>query len=127
MDRKSLLKVYPEINKLRDPYYKELAINSLLLGVEMGNWDKKGGIEKCPVAAEGILRENCTVTGLEHMRSVADATDKVIECLGPWMEKMNYRLDREFTLCGALLHDVGKLIEFDRNEKIGRASCRERV
>lgn len=130
MDRKNLLDVYPEIDRIHDEELKDIAIKALQLGIELGGWDEKGTIVNCPVAAEGLLREDCPVTGLEHMRLVADATDKIVDCLAPWMEKMDYKLDRDFTLCSAILHDVGKLIEFDRDSegiprysKVGKMFC----
>lgn len=130
MDRTDFLEAYPEVNLLNDSELKEVVIRSFQLGIELGKWDEKGTFANCSVAAEGLLKEDCPVTGLEHMRIVAAATSRVIAYLEPWMEKMNYKLDREYGVCAALLHDIGKLIEFDRDSdniprysKVGHMFC----
>ena len=130
MDQQQLLNAYPEINLVQDKSLRKLVTDSFLLGIQLGDWDNKGGIENCPVAAEGLLCDDCDVTGLVHMRSVADATSRIISCLEPWMNVLGYTLDRDFCLSSALLHDVGKLIEFDRDgdgiprySKVGKMFC----
>lgn len=130
MTKEELLSVYPEINLIPDNDTKKIAIEAFLLGIEEGEWDKKGGVINCPVAAEGLLKETCNVSGLDHMRCVSKAADAIGRCLKPWLELVNYDLDMNFTIAGAVLHDVGKLIEFDRDQnniprysKYGKMFC----
>lgn len=130
MDKSEVLKVFPEIDLIGDENLKDVVIKSYMIGSELGEWDKKGGFANCPVAAQGLMRDGCDVTGIWHMRTVAQTADRVLKCLGPWFAKMGYEPDYDFCVGGALLHDVGKLIEFDRDSEgrpcyssIGKMFC----
>ena len=130
MERKELLEMYPEIELLENEEEKEVVIKSYLLGLELGEWDKKGGFMNLPVGTEGLMKPECDISCVTHMRNVARCSKNAAEVMAPWLEKMGYKLDKNFVFYMALLHDVGKLIEFDRDKdgvprygKVGKMFC----
>ena len=79
-----------------------------LLAIERGGWTE----ETAPSAPVSASRPNCDVTLLEHIRDVTDVVMAAYDRLGKYYERHQAALDRDTLLCGALLHDLGKWMEY---------------
>jgi len=115
MKRERLLEIYPEIKYVHDDDLRKGVEEAFLYAVDRWGWDDKGGLENCPVNM-GTLPTDSKATNLEHMRSAASSCERVFNYLAPWMEKMGYKADHDKAIAGILLHDIGKLVEYDRDE-----------
>ena len=115
MDKKDLYEVLPQLYMIADEELRDKCAEAYLLGVALGNWDNKGGLVNCPVNV-GALRDYCPVTNLEHVRVATAAAARVYDYLSPWLKEIGAVCDRDTVIAGTLLHDIGKMIEYDRDD-----------
>lgn len=108
MDSEKIISLLPEIGFLTDVKIKESCILTWLEAVKIGNWDEKTLI-KIPFVLNEL--ENCPVTLLSHVRNVTDLALTIYEKFSNTYNEY-IELDRDAIIAGALLHDVGKLLEY---------------
>lgn len=112
MIKEDIYRIFPELNELSDPALKEKCAETWLDAIESGHWEEKGGMENIPVVVAG-LSKSCPETNVSHTRSVARLALGMYEDL-----EKNYPYangcDRDTVIAGAIMHDVGKLLEYDR-------------
>jgi len=105
--REELTKLIPEFNEIKDMDLREKTIKAWELAMEKGGW-QPSDLEKIPFT---LLIENVTVSFLEHTRAVTKVAlgmaHNLKQVLG---EKIP--VNRDFLASGAILHDVGKLLEY---------------
>lgn len=111
MTREDIYRVFPELEQLSDQSLKEKCADTWLDAIAQGNWEEKGGFEKLPVVVAGLSRK-CPETNVSHTRSVARIAVSMCDDLNA-----NYpdagQCRRDIVLTGAIMHDVGKLLEYD--------------
>ncbi|MFX1520309.1 MAG: HD domain-containing protein [Promethearchaeota archaeon] len=98
--------LFPELNEISDTALREKVINVFLRAIELGEWDN---IEGIPFT---LLIENCPMDLVAHTCLVTQMALKIGELAEP-ITKIN----KDFLVAGALLHDVGKLVEYSRSDK----------
>ncbi len=105
--KEQLLQMIPEFNQIRDEDLRDKVIAVWQDGMEQGGWTVEA-VQQIPFT---LLAEDVDVTFIEHVRTVAKmclAMEQVlVEAYG---ERVN--IDHDALVAGALLADVGKLIEF---------------
>ncbi len=116
MDIEDLL---PEINRIRDPDLRVKVIEVWKEALEIGGWQIED-LAKIPFT---LLIPDTKVSLAEHTRAVArmsaDIGFIVKEVYGDKVP-----LNQDYLLAGALLHDVGKAMEYTPNKK-GRVTRSE--
>jgi len=102
-----LLELIPEFNLIQDPDLRQKCIKTWEEGMKRGGW-KVADLTKM---AFTLLIPDCQVNFVEHMRAVtltcvgaADAFEQVYGDKNP--------IYRDYLIAGALIHDVGKLLEY---------------
>jgi putative nucleotidyltransferase with HDIG domain len=115
MNKSELLALYPEMDLLEQEELKDKCLEAFLIGLDMFGWNERGGLANCPVNV-GILPPDAPVGNLEHLRVVSEATHRAANCLTSWLAELGYTLNHDVAVAGALLHDVGKLAEYSRDE-----------
>ena len=115
MTAEALMEQYPEINLIQDTTLRGKCVNAFLYGLEKFGWEQRGGLENCPVNV-GILPPDTPATNLEHIRSATRACDCAFQYLQPWLSELGYEADYNITMAGILMHDIGKLIEYSRDQ-----------
>lgn len=111
MNEAEVLKVIPEINLICDPDLRAKSIDCWKQALEMGAWDKKG-VANCPIGAE-LVADDCPETSIDHCRRVVRMCQAAWDCIGDWAQDM-VGADHDKLLCAAVLHDIGKFLEYDR-------------
>ncbi|MGB2697398.1 MAG: HDIG domain-containing metalloprotein [Candidatus Zixiibacteriota bacterium] len=105
--KEDILKLLPEINKIKDKKLKEKVMLVWEQGIKEGGW-KIEDLEKIPFT---LLIKDLKINLIQHTRAVIntsfEAAKILIEIYGNLI-----RLDMDVLLAGAILHDVGKLIEY---------------
>jgi len=95
------------LNEITDTKLRENVINVFHRAMELGEWDT---IEGIPFT---LLIENCPIDFVTHTRLVTQMALKV----GELVEQTLIEINKDFLVAGALLHDVGKLVEYSRSDK----------
>lgn len=107
--RNKLLSLMPEFQQIRDAGLQEKTINIWVEAVQKGNWTLEDLLEM-PFT---LLIQQTSVNIIEHTRAVTLCALKIGDVLvDQYKDKIS--LNRDYLLSGALLHDVGKLFEYKR-------------
>jgi putative nucleotidyltransferase with HDIG domain len=106
-----LLELIPEFDLIVDAVLRERCVQTWEEGMRRGGW-KASDLDQM---AFTLLIPDCPVNFVEHTRAVtltcigvADVFEKVYGDRNP--------VNRDYLVAGALLHDVGKLLEYTRSE-----------
>ena len=111
--KEQVLQLLPEINEISDTGLKEKTIACWEEAIEFRQWTNEE-LKSIPFT---LLAENVNIMFIEHVRTcckMAIACDKVLDdAYGERKTKVN----RDYLIAGSLLADVGKLLEFEKDEK----------
>ncbi|MCK4337375.1 MAG: HD domain-containing protein [Candidatus Aminicenantes bacterium] len=107
--RNKLLSLMPEFQQIRDAGLQEKTINIWVEAVQKGNWTLEDLLEM-PFT---LLIQQTSVNIIEHTRAVTLCALKIGDVLVDQYKDKIF-LNRDYLLSGALLHDVGKLFEYKR-------------
>ncbi len=105
----TLTEILPQIESIADADLKKKTVRCLDLALKRGGWIADD-LEKIPFT---LLIKECPVSLAQHTRAVTDLSLKAYAIFS--QEYANYyTLNRDLLLAGALLHDVGKILEYKR-------------
>lgn len=108
LDREDVIELLPEINWIKSETLKEGVVNSWLEAAKIWNWNKNE-LKQLPFVLTEL--KDCPVTLTEHIRNVTVLAtllgDQLSKCYGEFL-----KIEQDFILAGALLHDLGKLSEY---------------
>lgn len=115
--RKKLLSLMPEFEFIQDADLKEKTIKVWEEAIAAGGWDIADLLDM-PFT---LLIEKTAVNIITHTRAVTLCSMQIADVL---LEEYNerIRIDKDSLLSGALLHDVGKLFEYERDNGIFKKS-----
>lgn len=120
--KEELLQKIPEIKEIADKEIREKTIAVLLDALTTGGW-KVADLERIPFT---LLIPKNPVSLLAHIRAVTAVALKAAEVFGNYY-KDHFQIDRDILLSGAILHDVGKLLEFEETPQGFRKSAPGRI
>ncbi|MFQ5499293.1 MAG: HD domain-containing protein [Candidatus Zixiibacteriota bacterium] len=107
--RDMVLRLLPEIEEMDDASLKDKTIACWEEAIKFRGWTEEL-LRNMPFT---LLAKNCKITFIDHVRTVClmcIACDYVLSSIhGDQKTKIN----RDFLIAGALLADVGKLLEYD--------------
>ncbi|HEB84336.1 MAG TPA: hypothetical protein ENI92_04965 [Bacteroidetes bacterium] len=105
--RDALLNLLPEFDQIRGPELSGKVVDTWLDALERGGWTP----EQLAGFPFSLLIEGLDVSFLEHVRATAKMSaaihDLLVDHYGGRL-----KLDRDVLLAGALIADVGKLLEY---------------
>ncbi len=107
----TLVEAIPEFDLIEDADLRLKTIQVWEDAVKEGGWSWET-VMKMPFS---VHVENCNITFIEHVRTVCKMCIAVHDVLKEAYEERT-RLDKDHLISGALLADVGKLIEYQENE-----------
>ncbi|MBU0508226.1 HD domain-containing protein [bacterium] len=107
-----LIERFPEISHITDAGIRAKTVSAFLEAMSLGGWTLDD-LDRIPFT---LLIPNCPVSLLTHMRSVVQTALRIAEVLDGHYNRY-YQVDRDVMLSGAVLHDVGKLMEYAETEK----------
>lgn len=112
-----ILELLPEIDLIKDPNLRNQTAQVWEDAIIDGGWT----IEQILKMPFSVHVENCNITFIEHVRTVCKmciaVSDVLIDSYGD-----RTQIDYDTMIAGALLADVGKLIEYeDKDGKITKA------
>jgi len=115
MYKKELVDVMPEFDLIQDPLLKEKTLKVWKIALQTGGW-KIADLHRMPFT---LLLESCPCSMIEHIRGVTNVAINAAKAL-KLIYKDKVKINMDYLISGALLHDIGKLIEY--KEKNGQFS-----
>ena len=107
MTRDEMLRLFPELNEIKDQALRELSVDAFLLAFDRGGWNAEN-IAMAPVT----LNWDCSCNLVEHIRTVTQACMAQFDLLEKFYKANGVVFERDIVVSGALLHDLGKFTEF---------------
>ena len=111
MTRNDIYELIPEHVLLQDQALKEKCADIWIEVLEGSDWQKKGNLKRCPIAVVAVSGD-CPEDNLSHTGLVARLCSAVYENMGEYFAKIG-PCNREYLIAGALIHDVGKFLDYD--------------
>jgi putative nucleotidyltransferase with HDIG domain len=106
--REELLRLIPEFDLIKDPVLREKTLQVWVAAMARGSWTPKALCEM-PFT---LLINPCPASYVEHVRAVTltalHAADVFAEIYGSRVP-----INRDYLIAGGLLHDIGKLLEYE--------------
>jgi len=106
----TIRELFPEIAEIQDRVLQEKTVQCLEMAVDKGGWSWED-LKRIPFT---LLIPKCPVSLVQHIRAVTRLALKAYEIFikeyGGIM-----KLNRDYLTAGAILHDVGKFLEYRRD------------
>jgi putative nucleotidyltransferase with HDIG domain len=115
--RDELLRILPEIEWVADKELREKVIGTWVDGLKRGGW-KPEDLERMPFT----LVKKVSASFAQHVRSVTRICAAASDTFDEIYHGVDLKMDRDTLLAGALLHDVGKLVEMEELNGVFRKS-----
>jgi len=110
--KSEIIDLIPEINQITDEDLKKRVISVWEEAINLGGW-KIEDLNKIPFT---LLISDCKVNLIEHTRAVTN-TGLVIAKILLLFYKEQVKIDLDLLLAGGILHDVGKLLEYAKDQE----------
>jgi len=109
--KERIRELLPEIEWINDPGLQEKVVASYEDALRTGGW-VPDDMKSIPFT---LLIPNCPASYLTHTRGVTRIAVRAMEEFNALYEhEGGFRLDNDKVVAGALLHDVGKLVEYEK-------------
>jgi len=105
--KEDLLKLIPEFNLIKNSELKEKVLKVWEIALKAGNWEVKD-LQRMPFT---LLIDPCTCSMIEHIRGVVNVAIGSAKALKV-IYKDKVKINMDYLISGALLHDIGKLVEY---------------
>jgi len=116
--REDLLKYIPEFNLIKDSDLKEKVLKAWEIALTAGGWGIKD-LQRMPFT---LLIDPCPCNMIEHIRGVVNVSVNAAEALQNIYDD-KVKINEDYLVAGALLHDIGKLVEYkEKNRKFIQSS-----
>jgi putative nucleotidyltransferase with HDIG domain len=110
-------KLFPEIEQIRDRDLQDRVVTCWEEAMEKGGW-KIEDLKSIPFT---LLIPDCSINIIVHTRAVTQSAIKMAGVLKEFY-KDEVDIDSDLLIAGAILHDVGKILEYARIEgKVGKS------
>ena len=105
--KEDLLKFIPEFNLIEDSDLKEKVLKVWDIALTAGGW-KVSDLQRMPFT---LLIDFCSCSIIEHIRGVVNVSIGAAKALQN-VYKGKVKINEDYLIAGALLHDIGKLVEY---------------
>jgi len=109
--KKEILALFPELEEIADFELQEKTIKVWQVAIERGGWKIKD-LFQMPFT---LLIKKTSINIIEHTRAVTLCCLQIADVLRK-MYDGKVSLKRDYLLAGAILHDVGKLFEYEKEK-----------
>ena len=106
--REAVERLWPELQWIRSPQLREQVTNTWIRAFEQSPLTPED-LDHIPFT---LLIPNCPVTFMEHKRCVVHIARKSAEAMTEFMGRA-LPIDMDTVIAGAILADVGKLLEYE--------------
>ncbi len=102
--------IFPEVNLIKDTDLQDKVLRTWALAVERGGWEPED-IERMPFT----LLKPVKINFAQHVRGVTLCCIRVAETFDQ-VYLGELKMNHDVLIAGALLHDVGKMLEIERKD-----------
>jgi putative nucleotidyltransferase with HDIG domain len=106
--REAVAKLWPEIQWIENPLLREQVTQTWVKALERSPL-QLDDLHKIPFT---LLVPNCPITFMEHKRCVVHIARRSAEAMSEFMGRA-LPIDKDAVIAGAILADVGKLLEYE--------------
>ena len=110
--RDELLKRLPEINLIENADLREKTLNCWVRAMQEGGWE----IADLDIIPFTLLIEKAPVTLIDHTRGVTQVAKGIADAILNVFSNDIYNINYDVLISGAILHDVGKLLEYEKKD-----------
>ncbi len=110
-----------QLEKITDSKLKNKVVEIWVEGCKRGNWESIEELKKMPFT---LLTETKGVNFLEHTIAVTEGAFALAEAQKETYENLPYKIDLDRVIAGGLLHDIGKLLEIEKDGSNGHRKSR---
>jgi len=103
---------FKQLEKIVNQEIKEKVVEIWVKGCEKGNWQSVAELEKMPFT---LLTDTMGVSFIEHTIAVTEGALALAEAQTKNYRKLPYTINTDRLVAGGLLHDVGKLLEIEKD------------
>ena len=108
-----LLAIIPEIAEIKDESLRQKCICAFQDAIRIAG-RTPAELAEMPFT---LLISPCSVSFVDHTRRVTRTALAIADALADnWQDEEAMRFDRDLLLATALLHDIGKILEYERGE-----------
>ena len=112
--RESLLRIFPEILDLHDKTLRGNVLDTYVAALERGRWN----VEEMGEIPFTLDFPEFLFSYTDHVHGVTRVSLSAAKLFNEtYRSNPKYHVDMDLVLAGALLHDVGKLVEYERDGK----------
>jgi putative nucleotidyltransferase with HDIG domain len=105
-----------QLEKISDHELKNKVVEVWVEGCRAGNWTAVEQLHNMPFT---LLTDTCGVSFVEHTIAVTEGALALGKAQTDGYKSVPYAIDFDRLVAGALLHDVGKLLEIERDSEGG--------
>ena len=102
--------LFPEIEQIQDKSLKDQVVATWEEAIAKGGWE----IEELDGIPFTLLIPDCEINLVTHTRAVTQTALKVAGVLQDFY-KEKVRIEVDLLLAGGILHDVGKILEYEKD------------
>ncbi len=99
------------LNLIQDEDLRKKTVDCWMLGIAEGGWQSLGELTEMPFT---LLTPTRGVNFLEHTLAVTFSAIGLAEAQRKHYASMPYEINMDWLVAGGLVHDIGKLLEFER-------------
>ncbi len=112
---------HEQLAGISDQELRDMTVQVWVDACEQGNWDSIEEVKKIPFT---LLTPSRGIGLIEHTIAVTEGAAGLAEAQIDACDKLPYQIDMDLLIAGGLLHDVGKLLEIEKDPEAG--FCRSR-
>jgi putative nucleotidyltransferase with HDIG domain len=101
-----------QLSKIKNKALREKVVEVWLKGCERGGWETVEELQKVPFT---LLTDTKGVSFIEHTIAVTEGAFALAKAQTQNYKKIPYKIDFDRLVAGGILHDVGKLLEIERD------------
>ena len=117
--RDAVQRMWPELEWIRDEELREKALNTWVKGFEMSPLVPED-LDRIPFT---LLVPDCPASFMEHKRCVVHISRHAAEAMREHLGRA-LAIDMDTVIAGAILADVGKLLEYEKVDGVAVQSAR---
>ena len=100
------------LERIQNPDLREKVVKTWLLACERGGWANVDELKNMPFT---LLTKTHGVSFIQHTLAVTEGAFGLARAQEAAYAKLPYKIDYDRLLAGGLLHDVGKLVETEKD------------